>query len=218
MKSIYSKSNKVISYKDEILPSLIELQSIARSQLYHRFSRSNAIDETEIIKIQSIIRRNAVIEDLYTKLSKVRSNKRRLIELQSIARGGVARTKLCNSVLVTLIYEDGILNQLFAKIRGDNYRKKFNSQKSELLKYEKSSIIPVQTLFRGVLSRYTKEVTLSDIFDQIDSVITLQSVARGKLMRGLIYEFSDYYQKHIKQVVKAQAILQRVLLKMLTNS
>ena len=37
-------------------------------------------------------------------------------------------------------------------------------------------------------------------------------------MRGLIYEFSDYYQKHIKQVVKAQAILQRVLLKMLTNS
>ena len=51
MKSIYSKSNKVISYKDEILPSLIELQSIARSQLYHRFSRSNAIDETEIIKI-----------------------------------------------------------------------------------------------------------------------------------------------------------------------
>ncbi|KAL1570118.1 IQ motif containing GTPase activating protein 1 [Candida albicans] len=210
MKSIYSKSNKVISHKDEILPSLIELQSIARSQLYHRFSRSNAIDETEIIKIQSIIRRNAVIEDLYTKLSKVRSNKRRLIELQSIARGGVARTKLCNSVLVTLIYEDGILNQLFAKIRGDNYRKKFNSQKSELLKYEKSSIIPVQTLFRGVLSRYTKEVTLSDIFDQIDSVITLQSVARGKLMRGSIYEFSDYYQKHIKQVVKAQAILQRV--------
>ena len=88
MKSIYSKSNKVISYKDEILPSLIELQSIARSQLYHRFSRSNAIDETEIIKIQSIIRRNAVIEDLY-KLSKVRSNKRRLIELQSIARGGL---------------------------------------------------------------------------------------------------------------------------------
>ena len=210
MKSIYSKSNKIISHKGEILPSLIELQSIARSQLYHRFSRSNAIDETEIIKIQSIIRRNAVIEDLYTKLSKVRSNKRRLIELQSIARGGVARTKLCNSVLVALIYEDGILNQLFAKIRGDNFRKKFNSQKSELLKYEKSSIIPVQTLFRGVLSRYTKEVTLSDIFDQIDSVITLQSITRGKLMRGLIYKFSDYYQKHIKQVVKAQAILQRI--------
>ena len=110
---------------------------------------------------RKLLKSNQSLEEMqllktFTQTFQVRSNKRRLIELQSIARGGVARTKLCNSVLVTLIYEDGILNQLFAKIRGDNYRKKFNSQKSELLKYEKSSIIPVQTLFRGVLSAIPK--------------------------------------------------------------
>ena len=58
MKSIYSKSNKVISYKDEILPSLIELQSIARSQLYHRFS-----DPTPLMK-RKLLKSNQSLEEM----------------------------------------------------------------------------------------------------------------------------------------------------------
>ncbi|KAL6450472.1 LOW QUALITY PROTEIN: IQG1 Ras GTPase-activating-like protein IQG1 [Candida maltosa Xu316] len=210
MKLVYSKTNALISQKDQIVPPLIELQSIARQHLYHKFSKCKLIDEKEIVKIQAIIRRNNVIHDLNFKFAKVRSNKRQLIELQSIARGGIARTKLCNNVLVTLIYEDGILNELFAKIRGNKVRRRVNTIKWALSRCEKSSVIPVQTLFRGVLSRFNKEVTLGDLYDQVDSIITLQSAARGSLIRRSFFEFDDYYRNNMEQVIKAQTILKRI--------
>ncbi|RCK65429.1 Ras GTPase-activating-like protein IQG1 [Candida viswanathii] len=210
MKKIFSKTDKVITHKDEILPSLIRLQSIVRLHLYHRSAQCKDIDVTQVVALQSIIRRNAVIDDLSIKLSQVRSNKRKFIELQSIARGGITRTRLCKNVLVTLIYEDGKLNELFAKVRGNNAKRVMNHKKQQLLKYEESSVIPVQSLCRGLFARVQKVSTIDRIYNDIESLIAFQSIARGTLVRRLFYEFDDYYRTHIKQVIKAQAVLKRI--------
>lgn len=210
MKKIFCTSGRLVSHIDEILPSLIQLQSIARTQLYHRSALCKDIDEKPVVALQSIIRRNAVLEDLTIKLSQVRSNKRQFIELQSIARGGITRTRLCKNVLVTLIYEDGKLNELFAKVRGNKLRRLVNVNKQELLRIEESCVVPIQSLCRGLLSRVKKVSTMDEIYTHVDSIITLQSIIRGKFMRREIYEFEEYYRKNINQVIRAQAILKRI--------
>ncbi|CAI5760254.1 unnamed protein product [Candida verbasci] len=212
MKLVYKKINKLISHKHKILPSIIQLQSISRSKLYLKFSISAQIEEKPIIQIQSIIRRNFVIQELNNKHLRTRSQKRKFIELQAIARGGISRTRLCNNVLINLIYEDDLLNELFAKVRGNKLRKETNQKKDSLKSLESSSILPVQTLFRGVLTRFHKEITLDDLYDQIDSIIKLQSITRGHIIRLRQHDYKQYYLKNVDLVIKAQSIIKRTLI------
>ncbi|EGW29935.1 uncharacterized protein SPAPADRAFT_57433 [Spathaspora passalidarum NRRL Y-27907] len=206
---VYYKTSKAIEIKNNMLSSIVGLQSGARRLLSQRKSNSCNIDEESIITIQSIIRHNLVIDDINYKHAKIRNNKKNIIEFQSIARGAIARTRLCNTVLINLLFEDENLNYLYAIVRGKNSRREFNEKKLELKKYEHTSILPVQTLFRGVLCRFAKEIKLDDAYQQVDSLIHLQSIFRGQLVRKEHKQLKKYYERNVGLVIKAQAILRR---------
>ncbi|RLV92925.1 Ras GTPase-activating-like protein IQG1 [Spathaspora sp. JA1] len=207
-RAISQTTRKLIEVKTTSLSSIIQLQSAARKLLYQRNSNSNLIDADPIVSIQSIIRRGLLINKINHNHSIIRNNRRNLVELQSIARGGITRTRLCNNVLITLLFEDDNLNDLYAIIRGKNLRREVKHKKQQLKKYE-YSILPIQTLFRSVLCRFTREIILDDVYQQVDSLIQVQSIIRGNLIRQDIRQLKQYYHQNVDLVIKSQAILRR---------
>ncbi|CAK9442196.1 uncharacterized protein LODBEIA_P59390 [Lodderomyces beijingensis] len=213
MKLVYGKASVVIQNKDLIVSSLIGLQSIARSKLYLKYSTVD-IDTDDvggIVTLQSIIRRNNLIEEINCKHAVVRSRRKQIVELQSIARAGIARSRLCNNVLITLIHEDDVLNDLYAIVRGQNLRSKIAKLKYELKAQERRSILPVQSLFRGILCRYERDTKLDDAYLHVDSLIRLQSKIRAYKVRKNFIDFRDYYEHHVDLVIKSQAVIRRIL-------
>ncbi|KAI5959107.1 IQG1 [Candida theae] len=211
MKFVYSRVKVLVSHKDEILPPITELQAHCRSKLYKKFSRSRHVDVSEVIELQSLIRRDAVIEEINRKHMVVRSTKKKMIELQSIARAGIARSSLCNNVLIALISEDDVLSSLSAFHRGEKLRRSIQNTKMELKSLEHLSVVPVQTLFRGVLGRFKYEIVLDDLYEHVNSVIKLQAKIRANAVKTTFGQIMPYYELHTDKVIKAQAICRSVL-------
>ncbi|KAG7666339.1 IQG1 [[Candida] subhashii] len=209
-KDVWKNSSRLIKIGNEYIGRIVELQSVARRRIYERFAARVFIDEKVIIGLQSIIRRNLIINDINEKHSQIRNNKRSIIELQSIARGGISRTQVCNNVLVTLIYEDGKLNNLYAKIRGNNLRRSISLQKQQLYHYS-PQILQLQSMFRGILCRFSREIKLDDIYTHISPLIRLQSIARGSIQRRQVAQLHQYYHNNVDKVIHAQALLRRAL-------
>ncbi|KAI5905813.1 Ras GTPase-activating-like protein IQG1 [Candida parapsilosis] len=211
MKFVYRRVKILVLHKDEILPPTTQLQALCRSKLYKKFSQSRSVDAARIIELQSIIRRDAVIYDINRKHTAVRSTKKKIIELQSIVRAGAARSRLCDNVLITLINEDETLSNLSAYYRGKKLRRSMEHAKASLKKLEYTSIIPIQTLFRGVLGRFNYEVILDDIYEHVDSVMSLQAKIRANCVKSKFIATMSHYQRHIDTVIKAQAIIRKSL-------
>ncbi|KAI5959836.1 IQG1 [Candida pseudojiufengensis] len=201
----------LISKQNIIMEPTIQLQSICRTKLSKKFSKTQFVNLEKLIELQSMIRRDLVIHNINYKHHIVRSNKRKITELQSIARGGISRSRLCNNVLINLIHEDDILNQLYSIVRGNKIRKNIYHIKSELNEFEKKSIIPVQSLFRGVLSRFNKEILKDDAYNYVNEFIILQSKIRGNKIRVEFNTIDQYYKQNVEYVIKAQAIIRRSL-------
>lgn len=210
-KLIRPKAIVLIKYKDSIEPSILEFQAICRRCLYHRNANNNIIknlnNEGGIIKLQSLIRAHVIRNDIQRKREIISRSLSGFCDLQSIARGGISRTRLCNNVLITLIYEDTVLNNLYAKVRGNNVRKEVKSKKEVLKQNENKAILPVQTIFRGILCRFQKEIKLDDLYNDIDNIINLQSMIRGKIIRNELTSIEQYYHVNSDKVIKAQAII-----------
>lgn len=211
MKFVHSRVKVLVLHKDGILPPITELQAVCRSKLYRKYSGSRDVDASKIIELQSIIRRDAVIQEINKKHMIVRSTKKKIIELQSIARAGVARSRLCDSVLVTLINEDETLSNLSAFYRGEKVRRSIQNTNAELNKLQYSSIIPIQTLFRGVLGRFKYEIVLDEIYEHVGSIMTLQAKIRANSVKSTISGIMPYYDYHIDMVIRSQAIIRRTL-------
>ncbi|KAI5959121.1 IQG1 [Candida margitis] len=211
MRFVYSRVKVLVLYKDEILPPITELQALCRSKLYKKFSSSRSVDSPIIIELQSLIRRDAVIHEINRKHMIVRSAKKKLVELQSIARAGVARSRLCNNVLITLINEDDTLSNLSAFYRGEKVRSSIQRTKAELNMLEHSSIIPVQTLFRGVLGRFNYEIILDELYEHVGSVMALQAKIRANTVKHKFNNIVHYYELRIESVIKAQAMIRKCL-------
>ncbi|KAK6454285.1 ras GTPase-activating-like protein [Scheffersomyces xylosifermentans] len=211
MNSIHKKASIVMKYRSLVEPSIVELQSISRRRLQERRASTKLIDEDSIVELQTLIRARNVKRRIQRVRSTVKSSMNELVEFQSIARGGLSRSRLCNNVLITLLYEDIVLNELYAKVRGNNVRKEIAAKKKALKRAEKSSIIPLQSAFRGIYCRFEREITLDDIYCEVDNVIQLQAVIRGRRIRQETNNVELYYQKNVQKVIKAQSILRRNL-------
>ncbi|CAK7893026.1 ras GTPase-activating-like protein Iqg1p [[Candida] anglica] len=208
---IYQKSKVVLENKNTIESSLVELQSAARRTLYKRLKNTTVIKNSAIsgnlVRFQSIIRGAKVRNNVSKTRIRVFKSLKQIHELQSIARGAISRTKLCNSVLITLIDEDWAFNELFAKVRGNAVRREVSHKKAVLNEVETSSIIPIQSAFRGIFVRFEKEVTMEDLYENIHQLIELQSITRAQKVRSQLEGIDSYYKSHIDQVIKAQAII-----------
>lgn len=209
---VYKKTMVVMEHKDDIEPSMIEFQSIARNLLFQRNKISNVISNLEngggLTQLQAFIRGKNSRKEFFTKQYVLHKSRKRITQLQGVARGGIIRTKLCNSVLITLINEDLAMNELFAKARGNLVRREVSNKRYFLQKYE-ANVVNVQSLFRGLYCRFEREIKLEDCYSHIHSIISLQSVIRGKALRNELNSIDSYYYKNMNRLIKAQAVCKR---------
>ncbi|CAN3368016.1 ras GTPase-activating-like protein Iqg1p [Diutina catenulata] len=198
-----------ISNSRWLFPLITAFQAQARRSLVTRRPQANvpAAAEAAVTALQSVIRGEAQRYWTHRVRHKLRRHAPAVQELQSIARGGLARTRMCNNVLVNLLYEDGPLNRLYAVARGNRVRREVAATRHQLARVTASSVVPVQTLFRGALARARRDFLLEDVYDQVASVIAVQSAVRGHMVRLAHDSRALYYHNHLAQVVKAQSII-----------
>lgn len=197
----------ILSHYNVIGPQIIGFQSICRRVLYNITTQVDSSFTGRITQLQAAIRGLKVRSQVRNARRKVSKSLQSLTELQAIARGGISRSRLCNNVLVTLLYEDVVLNELYAKVRANNVRAPFNKKKRQLKRCEYSSVLPVQTLFRGVMLRFQRDIMLEDIYNDVDQIIEFQSIVRGTLKRSSLSNMLSYYNQNVDQVIRAQAMI-----------
>lgn len=209
---IYNKSMTILEHKDSIEPSIISFQSIARRVIYQRNTINNLVSSLDncggLIQLQSLIRAKNVRKFFFYKQYVLHKCAKRITHLQSVARGGVARTRLCNNVLITLMHEDIPMNELFAKIRGNRTRFVLKSV-DNYLNHFGDDIIKIQSVFRGVMTRFERDIKLEDCYNSVDGIIALQSVVRGKKLRRELNSIDAYYYKNMDKLIIVQSHIKR---------
>lgn len=192
-----------------LFPLITAFQAQARRLLVTRRPQANvpATAEAAVTALQLVIRGEAQRYWTHRVRHKLRRHAPAVQELQLIARGGLARTRMCNNVLVNLLYEDGPLNRLYAVARGNRVRREVAATRHQLARVTVSLVVPVQTLFRGALARARRDFLLEDVYDQVALVIAVQLAVRGHMVRLAHDSRALYYHNHLAQVVKAQLII-----------
>lgn len=210
-KDTYFRASTLATNRDRIEDSIVVIQSNIRRFLYQKHTNktivSKLLGSEGITQLQSIIRGGKVRNEVRYYLRNISKLRYEIREIQSIARGGILRTRLCNNVLITLMGEDIKMNELFAKVRGNNVRRVMNYKKSVLECVSKSEIIPIQSMFRGILFRFYRDEDLECIYEQIDSITTLQSKIRANFVTSELKSMMDYYNRNVNLVIKAQSYL-----------
>ncbi|KAK6199262.1 ras GTPase-activating-like protein [Scheffersomyces amazonensis] len=208
----YQRAQIILKNKDTLESNMIEFQSICRAYIYKRRSTMDNVDIEKIIEFQSIIRGNKVTN----KMDKIRAtmtlHSRSIKELQAIGRGAILRTRLCNTVLVSLL-EDQSFDLIYAKIRGNKVRKEFHRKKDTLEILSNKSIIPLQSRVRGVLSRFKNEIIIDDLYYEIQNIIEFQSIIRGRFARLDRQSTYRYYNDNKIKVIKAQSVIRQALIR-----
>lgn len=210
-KLIRPKATVLMKNKESIESSTLSFQTICRGSLYRRSANSSIIETLfnggGVVELQSLIRGQTIRSNIQKKRQMISNSLSFLCDLQSIARGGISRTRLCNNVLIVLFDEDYTLNSLYAVVRGNNIRKEIERKKRILQESEERAILPIQTLFRGVLCRFEKEIKMDDLYNDIKNIINLQSLIRGRKIRNEINSIENYYHLNSEKVIKAQAMI-----------
>lgn len=210
-KPVHSVVSTITQNRKVLEDGIINLQSAARRKIYLGRNSRKQITElfngNMLIELQSLIRAGTTRNKIRFQLRWISRERVVVRELQSIGRGAITRTRLCNKVLITLLGEDIKMNQLFAKARGDSVRRKVQFKKDVLNLVEGSEIVPLQSAFRGVFLRFRRDVILDEIYDEVDNLVGFQSIVRAALVRNDIQGMITYYRANSAKVVKAQAIL-----------
>lgn len=203
----------IIDNREILYPMIISLQSRIRGFIARR---SDVLLKAKCSQIENFPELQTIIRGVLTR-NRIRSILRQffqsapiVVEFQSVVRGAISRTNLCNGVLVSLIEEDLAMNKLYAKVKRNMVTAYVNKIKFSLLRSEKD-IITLQSAFRGVLFRFKSEVHAEILYDNIDSVIEVQSIARSIKPRRQMAEFNQYYQDNLSKVVAAQATLRSLV-------
>lgn len=218
--TVYPVCSVLIANKDWLVPQIIGFQAYCRSHIYKMSTNKLELKQNgiSVIPLQALIRGNLSRNRLRIDLVRLRKCRHQLRELQSIARGGVARTKVCNEILVSLMFEDESLNDFYALIRGKLVRNRIANIKISLHGLEKTSVIPIQTRFRGIFARFNKEIILEDLYENLEHAIDFQSVARGFLLRKHIVDMNRHYMINVKSVIKAQSYIKAAIHRSSYNS
>lgn len=209
-KGIHRRVSTVTSNRSQVERSLIELQSMGRRILYNRRSNSSIVsrlEEQDMVPLQSLIRGAKARNQVRFYLRGLGRERNSMKELQSIGRGAILRTRLCNNVLITLLGEDIKMNELFAKVRGNSVRRQVEYKKAVLDYVAESEIIPLQTIFRGILLRFRQDVDMEDIYEDVNSIITLQAKIRANKIVMERKQLDAHYTTNLDKVIKAQSIL-----------
>lgn len=205
------KAAVVLPEKDRIEPLVIAFQAVARRVLQARGANSRVVAKMAgsggVVQLQALVRGQRMRAETARKLRAAANCARSVRELQSIGRGGIARTCLCNTILVNLLYEDGAMNRLLAKARANSVRADVANKKKVLRAVERTGIVPLQSRFRGILARFGREANLGDVYGSVHSIIGLQAVARAAISRRRVVQMHQYYRARTAQVVRAQAII-----------
>ncbi|EGV65757.1 iqgap- protein [Yamadazyma tenuis] len=205
---VYPKVMTVLEQKALIEPSVVDFQSVARRLLYQRGKIvdliSNLKDCGGLINFQAVIRAKNLRNDFYGRIYVLQKVESKLTQLQSVARGGTVRTKLCNNVLITLMHEDVQMNSLFAKARGNMTRRSIGYTNAYLHHYE-DEVVELQSRFRGLFMRFKRDVVLEDCYNNIGDIIALQSIIRGNVIRKEMNSIDSYYVKNMASVIKVQS-------------
>lgn len=209
-KDIHHRVSTVSKHRSFIETNVTSLQAIARRVLYAKLTTSSLVtrmDDIGVRQLQALIRAGKVRNDVRNRLSVLSRQRRTVRELQSIGRGGILRTRLCNNVLITLLGEDLNMNFLFAKVRGDAVRKEV-AYKNAVIKYvAKEELVPLQSIFRGILVRFQMDVDADDVYEEVEAIIGLQSKIRANAVTKDIKVMHKHYSDNMPKVIKAQAIL-----------
>lgn len=210
-KLVHRKTAAILPHKDRVEPLVVAFQAVARRVLQARGANSRVVAKMAgsggVVQLQALVRGQWIRDQTVRKLRAAANSARSLRELQSIARGGIARTRLCNTILVSLLYEDGAMNRLLAKARANSVRADIASKKKVLRAVEQTGIVPIQSRFRGILARFGRETNLDDVYGSVDSVIALQAVSRAALARRKVVQMHQYYCARTAQIVRAQALI-----------
>lgn len=210
-KPVHRNVSTLSIYRNRIEDNVVGLQSLARRALYQRSTNKNIlshlVENGGLIELQSICRGGQARNQVRRKLRGLYSLRQTLREFQSIAKGAILRTRLCNNVLITLIGEDIKMNELFAKARGNFLRKEVDYKKAVLAYVGESEIVPIQSMFRGVLLRFRKGMDVDDIYDNVSSIITLQAKIRTNAVTSQRQRMQRYYNANKDKVIKAQAVI-----------
>lgn len=209
-KDIHRRVSKVSTNRAHIEDSIIDVQSFARRALYHRQTNKSIVsrlDEEEVTNLQSLIRGGQARDQVRICLRTLSRERNILKELQSIGRGAILRTRLCNNVLITLLGEDVKMNELFAKVRGNSVRRQVEYKKAVLEVVAENEITPIQTIFRGILLRFRRDIDMEDIYEHVESIITLQAKIRANRVSKDMKQLDEYYADNLDRVITAQSIL-----------
>lgn len=211
-REVASKYRVYVSNLRWLFPLMTRFQAAARGHLVRRKPTATPANMPrqsvmQVTRLQLVIRGEATRYWMDRVRHKVRRHTHAISEFQAIARGGISRTRMCDNVLVGLLYEDHTLNRLFAKVRGNAMRREVRLLKRELRHVEETSILPIQSIFRGIYVRTQRYFLHEDIYEQIGELIELQGAMRGKLVRDQIDDMNRYYVHNIATVVKAQLIM-----------
>lgn len=209
--NIHSKTVAVASNRDNIEPEILALQSIIRRNLYRRNTNNNIVSrllEAEgLTQVQAIVRGGQARNKVRYYLKGINMLRLVVRDVQSIARGGILRTRLCNNVLITLLGEDAKIDHLFAKVRGNKVRKTISYKKAVIDYVSASEIVPIQSIFRGILLRFRREEDLECIYEHVGDIVSIQSKIRANIIQSQLRSMRDHYQDHLDLLIKAQSIL-----------
>lgn len=203
----------VIENKSTLFPLVISIQSQIRGFSSRKLGNSSIVKCNEIESFrgfQAIVKGALARNRVRLILRQFFQSTTMVVEFQSVIRGAISRTKLCNGVLVSLIEEDLPMNRLYAKAKTNMVASRVKEVHLSLLQ-SKNKIITLQSAFRGILLRFNLEVQVETIYENIDSIISLQSVVRSKSPGRLLNEFKQYYQSNLAKVVVAQAFIRRFI-------
>lgn len=210
---IYGFTQKLLEAPDAF-DEIIPLQAAIRRHLFNRSTRNLSYHFADIkeslTNLQSFYRGSKVREELKKKKRMLTGYTSVLRDFESIIRGGITRTYLCNNILISLIYEDEMMNEIYAIFRGKMVRKNIREMKDTLQSIQSDIITPLQSKFRGILCRFEREIMLEDIYDSVESLIKLQAIIRARRVLGDFNSIKWYYNLNLNKVIRAQSIIRSI--------
>lgn len=201
----------ILKHLDSLIPKIILIQSNARAILVRdRLEKIRTNSELPLLSEFQSIARGALTRNRVRQVLRQSFQRNALIiDFQAIIRGAVLRTKLCNSVLISLVGKDHQMNVLFSKARGNSCRRRIADDQAAL-NSNVEEVLALQSLFRGVLTRFQLEDKVETLYESIDSIISIQSMVRARRSRKIAREFHIYYRNNEQAVIAAQAILKKI--------
>lgn len=210
-KDLHRKFSILAVNRDVIEPKILALQSTIRRHLFNKSTNSNIVsrlvEADGLTQLQAIVRGGQARNKVRCYLKGINLLRLIIRDIQSISRGGILRTRLCNNVLITLLGEDAKLDELFAKVRGNKVRKTVSYKKAVLEYVGATEIIPLQSIFRGIFLRFKKEEDLDIIYENVDDIVSLQSKIRANFIQTDIQAMRNHYQANLDLLIRAQSIL-----------